>query len=188
MLHLLSVEQVQGQLRKVSLLVEQYEARHSNFVANVKGWLQETEGLLLQHHMSEASRISSLRALVTSVQRGLVSPEVTMRQNSSIRATRQATAVHALRESERILTARLQPEVARFSEAERLMQQIVVAAEAKDLLSADLSGLSHTDRLRTIFGMIESDPNLSAGLANVKGSVRGQDYLVLLDRALPIPA
>lgn len=185
MLYIMTVERIQDLLLQLPQLVDLYKRKETGFVEAVTGWLTTAEEILSQGRIPEVSRVASLRSTMVSAEQRVVPPSVTFRDRPSLRRLKQATAAHALRQAESILSGVISPERSRIDEALRLAKQILEVAKAKGLFPPGIKRLPQAAKVKALVQHVSQDPDLAPGIVNIKGMLRGQDYLIVLDRALP---
>lgn len=185
MLHLVNFEEIKGLLLCVPGFIHDFERRDPKFTDAVKAWLTQVEHVLLNNRMAVAAEVAVLRGVLISAERGVLPPGLVFTGRTTARKIKDASAVDVLRKAEELISAAIRRDVERFTEGERLIQQIVIVAQRKGLIPPALSVDKFAEELKAIWHAMIVDPDLGPATVHLAGLVGTYDALILLDRMLP---
>ena len=178
-------EEILGVLQEVPILVDELEARKTAFSDDVLGWLKQSEQVLTNNRLPEASQIAACRGRLIEAGRGVQQRDLTIMGRQSMRKIRQATAALVLGTGTEILHAVIAERKSVFQEAERISRQMLAVAKAKGLVAESNDGEPHQQFLQELREKLTADPDIAGVHAHIVGLVGATDALVLMDRALP---
>lgn len=154
-----------------------HEVKDPRFADAAEEWLGDLEQALSNNRMVQSAQLAVSRAQV----RGLRRPGSRAGQRPR-RAERDAAIVAAIRASTDLLGETLEPEHARFAEADALARNVLIVAQHKGILPADR--LADTQRLRWLHDSLARDSDVGAGIVKIDALVGPTDALVILGRRL----
>jgi hypothetical protein len=186
MLNIVNLEEIQGLLLRVPVLIRELDARDPNFAGSVKAWLTQGEQILTSNRLTVAAQVAALRGVLISAERGAVPSGMAFTKRTTTRTIKDAAAADVLRRAEELMSSAIHADTLRFAEGEKLTRQIVAVAHRKKL--TDAPGVDkHPEILKTIWQAMVKDPDLAAATTHLVGLVGPHDVLILLDRMLPTP-
>ena len=188
MLHMMNLEEVQGELLRVPGLIHELEGRDPSFVGSVKAWLTQAEQVLISNGLAVAAEVAVLRGVLISAERGVIPAGMAFSTRTTMRKIKDASAADVLRKAEELISRAIGADAVRFAEGEKLTQQIVAVAQRKGLIPITPCVDKHTEMLKAIWQAMIMDPDLGAATTHLVGLVGAHDVLILLDRMLPSPA
>jgi len=182
-LNLLNLEAIHNLLLRAPSIVHKFEERDADFFPSVKRWLMDAEELLVNNRMPVAAAIAGERGTLIAAERGAIPQRVAFAGKVTPRKLREAAAAEVLRHAEELISNSIRAEVARFTEAEKLMRQIVAVAVRKALQH----GIAHSrsEVLKATWILMSSEPELAGVATHLVGLIGSNDALVLLDRHWP---
>ena len=186
MLHIANLEEIQGEIIKISGLVDLQQRRDFSFDEKVKLWLSNLEKILENNRIMQAGEIASLRAMIISAENEIVPPGIEVNGRVTKRKILEATLSYALHQAGNIVSEYLEEDMTRISGAERMVRQLIAMAKAKGLFQQIPDGNDHTKALKIIWQTLSEDPDIAPGTINVEGLVGPQDALIILDRIIAI--
>lgn len=184
MLPIVNLEEIEGLLLRIPGLIDRQEERSSSFVDDVRQWLKELEAALESNRMSVAGRVATLRGLLSSAEQGLNPPNVDFRGQPTRRKILSAVSSEALRRAGQMVSDAIQPDRARYEEAERVCRQLVAHGRVRSLVSEDRSVVDPTEYLRGTWQKLSGNADLSQHVTHLVGLLGPRDVLVVLDRIL----
>ncbi|HEV8303691.1 MAG TPA: hypothetical protein VGQ25_01905 [Gemmatimonadales bacterium] len=175
MLRLLQLEEIEGLLLDVPLLVRRYEAREPRFHADVGAWLGLVSEVLRRNRLSGSATVAGLQGEVTAAARGVIPPDLGVRASVSKRQTTAAVALRALQRATALLRGEIESPRARANDARLVARAALAVARAKGLLGP-LSPQAQ-------FAALEGDNDTRAMVTHMVGLLSRGDALIVLDRA-----
>lgn len=184
MLRIVQLEDLQRLLLLVPRLVDQLERGEAGFAEEAKNWLTSVEEALKANRMPTAGRVSALRGIIISAQRGLTPEGINLRARPTRRRICDAAAADAIRRAGDLVHAAIQQDFERVREAEVLGRQLVALSKARGLLIAKSAQENQTRYLQALWRSFAGDSELAPGVVRMESLVGPHDALVVLDRAM----
>lgn len=184
MLRIMQAEGIAELLLSLPDLVRQQELRHADFALNTTAWLKSLETLLAGSRIFQAGSIAMLRSSLVAAEQGQVPSGIEFRGRPTRSRVLNAVAWQALQRAAEVASSLMAENQPRFSEATRIAQQIISAALSRGLVPPTEKGMSNTQYLRMLRGILITHTDLESAAVHLEGLVGSQDALVLLDRAL----
>jgi hypothetical protein len=181
-LHLRSLEAIEDLVLRVPALVNRLEDHDPDFVPALKSWLGNAEDTLSHNRMPEASEVAACRGVLIAIERG-DTEDAAARTRMGDRKYRDARASHLLRRATDVVNESIRGRRAQVDEAERVMMQIVAAADRLGLIPVESDG-DHTAYLRSVLHAITNRAELTSLLVHVTGILGDTDCLIVLDRSI----
>ena len=183
-LNVVQYEEILSLLRQVPHLVDELEARHTDFASEVLAWLKLAECALDNNHLPAVSQVASCRATLIEATRGVHTKELAFIGRPTSRKIKEAAAGMVLDRCSDLLNSVIADRQAVFREAERLSAQVLAVASAKGLIEACGSGRPHQEFLRCLGRQVAVDPDLASAHVALVALVGNTDVLIFLDRGL----
>ena len=184
MLRIVNLEEIQNLLLRVPSIVELGEKGDFGFVSCVKKWLTHMEIVLKNNKLSASANVAACRGLLISSEHGNIPSGLDFKGNVTKRKVREATATRCISETVHVVSDRIQKDVERVDEAERIIRQLVSIAKAKGLIVKVTEDNNFGDALNFVWKSMSADQVLTQGTISVEGLVGPHDALILLDRAI----
>lgn len=183
MLSIVQLEEIEAVLLRLPNLVGEQAGHGRTFAASAAGWLASLESVLTANRLYQAGDIAALRSSLSAAVQGQVPSGVTVTGRPTRGKIAGLAASHVLRRASEIASGVAAENRPRFSEAERLAQQIISAALAKNVVHP-ADGVVSGEYLQTVRRDLRSNPELGAAVVHLEGLLGSRDTLVFLDRAL----
>jgi hypothetical protein len=183
MLRLPNLEAIEALLLDVPALVDRLEAHDPAFLSTLKTWFSRTEEALRNNRLPAAADVAACRGVLIAVERG-ENDDASPRASKSGRRYREARAGHLLRRATEAVAEAVRARRAQVDEAERLMMQLVAAADRLGLVPAAASGQTHTAYLQSIRQAISARSELASAFVHVTGILGETDSLIVVDRSI----
>lgn len=182
MLHLTNLEEIEALLLRVPGLSDRLERRDIDYVPAVKEWLATAEACLINNRLPVAAQVAASRGALISVERGDGEADAS-RGRMSVRKWRDAQASRTVRQVTELIADVIRQRRADVDEADRIMNQLVAAADRLGILPVAGRG-SHTAYLRSTMEVLSERSELAGMVVRVVGLLGTSDSLVVLDRAI----
>lgn len=183
-LNVVQFEDIATHLRRVPVLVDMLETRHTGFPDAVLEWLKSVEQSLESNQMPVVSQIAGLRAMLIESARGSYTEDIAFTGRPTTRKIRDGVAGLVLQRGSELLHTSIAERQAAFQEAERISRQIVAVAEVKGMLDDCDDGRPHQQMLTCLQGKVEADQDLASVYVHLVSLVGKTDVLIFLDRAI----
>jgi hypothetical protein len=181
---MVSIEAVQAALLEVPSVVDTLEDASAQS-DSVNRWLKKVEMLLASKRLAAAGKVASFRAVLTAAGRGRIHEQVRLLGKPSRSKLIVATAALVLEWTVDTVRSILEPEEARFQEAEDLAMRLVAIAQAKGVVGPDASeSPPELDSMVAWLDSASADPDLLGGFVNLAALVGRKDSLRLLAQSL----
>jgi hypothetical protein len=184
MLRVVNLEEIQNLLLQVPCIVELSEKGDFGFVGAVKNWLIQMELALKNNKLSASANVAACRGILISAEQGNIPSGINFKGGITRRKVRDATASRCITESVKVVSDKIQKDVERIEEAERIIRQLVSIAKAKGLIVDLPTGNNFSDALKFVWKTMSADQVLTQGVVSVEGLVGPHDALILLDRTI----
>lgn len=185
MLRIVQLEALERSLARSSEIALAYERGEPTFPQRLETWLLELETLLQNVRLPAASSMASLKSTLTSARDGAFPAHITVLGRPTKRKRVRIVAAEALRAAVELVQHTVEPERARFREAERIAAQLVAVARANGVLrsgdgAADLSSID----VQTLAAAFRSSESTAQAMAQLEGLAGPADAVIVLDRVL----
>ena len=184
MLRVVNLEEIQNLLLLVPSIVKLSEEKDFGFVSAVKKWLIQMEMVLKNNKLSVSANVAGFHGVLISAEQGNIPSGINFKGAITRRKVREATASRSISQAVEIVSDRLQKDIERVDEAERIIRQLVSIAKCKGLIVDVPSGNNFSDALKSVWKTMSADQVLSQGAVSVEGLVGPHDALILLDRRI----
>ena len=124
MLHIVNLEEIQGMLLRVPVVIDALERRDPNFAGEVKEWLTQVEQVLINNRLAVASEVAGLRGILISAERGVIPAGLVFNGRTTARKIKDASAANVLRKVEELISNAIRGDVAQLAEGERLARRL----------------------------------------------------------------
>ena len=182
MLRLMQVEELEGMLLEVPSFVARYERRDPQFAEGVADWLRRAETALTNCRLPVAAQVAALRSHIVSRSR-VVPADLKIRGRATPRAIRDAAAAQSMERASAIITETISESRAHRAEAERVLRQVLAAAEQKGF-NFELADIPRGHFLKSLLKTLRQDADLGGATTHAVGLIGADDALIVLDRAI----
>jgi hypothetical protein len=184
MLPIVHLEQTESLLLQVPSLVRTQERRNAGFATGVREWLVALEKVFVMNRLHQSGSIAAIRSALIAAEHRQVPADLKFRGRPTRWRILNAVASQCLGEAVALAAALVREHRTRVSEAERISQQVIAAAAARDLIGSAPADRDSTHYLRRLRRGLTASGDLEVALVHVEGLVGPQDLLVVLERAL----
>jgi hypothetical protein len=181
MLRLVNLEEIQKYLQEIPKLIDLLSKGDSRFVQDTKKWFVEIETIFNSNKIPEVGKIASLRGTVISAEMGITPDRFNAFQLTKSKI-RNGVTLDALKQANDIVFNFIQKDIDSFSEAERIMSQVISVSKSKGILSDFPSPPITADILKFYWIKLSNDSDLLPGVVSIEGLVGPYDSLIIFNR------
>lgn len=134
MLKVVQLEEIETLLLQLPNFVREQLQRDVEFPSHVDQWLVALEASLSASRLHQAANIAALRSELVAVELGHMPAEIRVRGRPTRSKLLSAMASGCLKRATDVVTPLAAENRARFSEAERILSQVIVAALSSGLI------------------------------------------------------
>ncbi len=116
---------------RVPMLVDQYEAKRTDFPSSVKRWLQDGEKILTGFGRPQVAELAGLRSFVAAAEDGIFEASFNIPVDTPRYKARAAVGVQVLNRAITVLKGVLKPEEDLIDKAKQVMKQALVMVDQK---------------------------------------------------------
>ncbi|MCG3207124.1 MAG: hypothetical protein FOGNACKC_00724 [Anaerolineae bacterium] len=184
MLRIVNLEEIQGLLLQVPELVDRLDRYDPGYVEGLKEWFQNVESVLGKNRIAFAGNVAALRAMLYSVENGVIPEGYEFKKRLSRRKIIKAVSSDILRQGTELVLRAIQADKARVSEAEQFALQLIALATYRGLIKDPTSVDDWMGYLKTVWQSMSADQETQPGTVRLLGLVTPNDALVILDRLI----
>jgi hypothetical protein len=129
------IEALHQLLARVPKLVDQYEAKRTDFPGSVKQWLVDSEKILMESGRPQVAEIAGLRSFVTAAEEGIFEASFNIPEHTPRYKARAAVGVQVLSRAMSVLQDILKPEENLIDKARQVLKQALVMVDQKGAIT-----------------------------------------------------
>lgn len=184
-MRIVNYEEIKRLLFEIPRLIDLFEERSHLFSKKTKYWLKKAEDILKKNNLVITSSLAVLRGQLISAERGMIPEGIVFHGKTSKNKLRDAVAASVLQKANDIIHSAVKETENKIEKANTLIKNLVVLAEKKGIIHKNLVFENHSEMLKSIWNLMDSDQDLVSGTTSLNGLVGKYDAMILLDRELP---
>lgn len=186
-MNLVTFDRIVLLLNQVPDIMALYEKRHPTFVSSVKCWMENMEKTLKNNRIQLTAEISTLKALITSAQRGVQNNDIGITIKAGHNSKRNlvdAISVHVLHQAQHSLQTLLNPYQEKYDEANQIARKILLMASSLGMLNARLRTTFDPSTLPSLWKEFISNETISPWTARMLEIVSFNEALIIINKIL----